>query len=72
MATQKLFGNTIKPACKYCSHAYQQLEDQVLCLKKGVVPPDYSCKKFDYDPTKRIPPKPLPTVQYEEGAFQLN
>lgn len=72
MATERLFGNRISPACKYCSEAMQQInEKQVLCLRHGVVPPDYSCRKFVYDPTKRVPPRPMPLLQYTEEEFQL-
>ena len=31
--------------------------DQVLCAKRGVVSAYYSCRKFRYNPCKRIPPK---------------
>ena len=33
-------------------------ERKVLCIKKGVMPPEGHCKKFRYDPLKRTPPRP--------------
>ena len=29
--------------------------DEMLCQKKGIVPLDYSCRAFGYDPLKRVP-----------------
>lgn len=72
MATESLFGNKIKPACHYCIQAYQAMgEEQILCLKRGVVPREYSCKKFRYDPLKRVPQRPLPLIKYTEEDFAL-
>jgi hypothetical protein len=52
-----LFGKNIEPACKYCEYAMQELPStgQILCSKLGVVAAGYRCKRYEYDPTKRIP-----------------
>ena len=52
-----LFRKKILSSCTYCQHATRLSEDQVLCVKKGVVPADKGCRKFVYDPYKRIPLK---------------
>ncbi len=52
-----LFRKKIQPACSYCSYGTRMGEDQILCVKHGVVTATYSCRKFDYDPCKRIPPR---------------
>lgn len=72
MTLERLFGNDIKPACKYCTEAFQPLgDDRVLCMKKGIMPLDHACKKFSYDPIKRIPPRPKPMERFSEEDFSL-
>lgn len=59
MALDRLFGNSVLPACKYCTEGfYKPGEDKVLCIKRGITLPDYHCKKFEYDPLKRISERP--------------
>ena len=68
-----LFRKKIQPCCSYCENAAQLNEEQVLCIKKGIMPVYGSCRKFYYDPCKRIPPraKPLDFSQYKEEDFKL-
>ena len=68
-----LFRKKIERACTYCSHGTVIDCDQVLCVKKGVVPLYGKCRKFCYDPCKRIPAKPkaLDVNQYEAEDFSL-
>jgi hypothetical protein len=30
-----------------------------MCVKKGIVSASGACRRFRYDPLKRVPPKPL-------------
>lgn len=57
MAKKKLFGNNIKPACKYCELCKSLENDKFECSKFGEVKAYDSCKKFVYNPLKRIPKK---------------
>lgn len=57
MAKKKLFGNNIKPACKYCDLCTALENDKYQCSKFGEVKSYDSCKKFSYNPLKRIPKK---------------
>ncbi len=42
--------------CEYCRFASAlSLSENMLCDKKGVVDKEYSCRRFVYDPLKRIP-----------------
>ena len=59
MAKKKLFGNNIKPSCKYCEMAKAVEGDVIKCEKFGDVKAYDSCKKFVYNPLKRIPKKEL-------------
>lgn len=42
--------------CIYCENAsLLQDKDFVLCSYRGVVSAGYSCRRFSYDPLKRVP-----------------
>ena len=68
-----LFRKKITRSCSYCAHSTCVEDDQVLCIKKGVVSATNSCRKFQYDPCKRVPPKQkaLDFSQYKEEDFKL-
>lgn len=69
---KKLFGNNISPACEYCEHGTLSSDNaMILCSKKGVVSPYYSCNKFVYMPTKRIPKRRPSLPQYSSEDFSL-
>lgn len=53
-----LFRKKIQRSCAYCANGTKIDDEQVLCLKKGVVAACGECRKFRYDPCKRIPSKP--------------
>ena len=50
---KKLFGNNIKPSCKYCELGTAMGDDKIQCSKFGVVKSYDSCKKFVYSPLKK-------------------
>ena len=50
-----LFRKKIEKMCAYCAHSAKMNDEKCLCVKKGVVPRDYHCRKFSYDPLKRVP-----------------
>ena len=51
-----MFGANIQPACTYCEFGQKAADPRmILCAKKGVVSPYYHCKKFSYDPLRRVP-----------------
>lgn len=56
---KKLFGNNIKPSCKFCELGTAMGDDKIQCSKFGVVKSYDSCKKFVYSPLKRIPKKEI-------------
>lgn len=53
-----LFNKNIDPLCVYCSHSHPLTEEEVICNKKGIKEKSSHCKKFIYDPLKRVPPRP--------------
>ncbi len=54
-----LFRKEIEPACGYCKHGNKLTEREILCKHRGITRPAASCRRFHYDPLKRIPPKPV-------------
>jgi len=53
-----LFTKKIEPRCAYCRRGTTLNAEQVVCRKKGVVSVGEHCRAFQYDPLKRVPPKP--------------
>lgn len=42
--------------CEYCRRAIHVADTgDMLCEKRGVVPGGFSCRRFVYDPLKRVP-----------------
>ena len=56
MSDKKFFDRSIRPACAYCAHARQISGGaEIFCIKKGVCKPEDSCRRYSYDPLKRVP-----------------
>ena len=68
-----LFRKKINKSCSYCAYGAQIDNEQVLCIKKGVVPLSGKCRKFSYDPCKRTPAKPkaLDFKKYDDKDYSL-
>ena len=68
-----LFRKKMPRSCLYCAHSTKFSQDQMLCTRHGVVSMTYECRKFVYDPLKRIParPKALDMSKYAEEDFSL-
>lgn len=68
-----LFRKKIERSCIYCVHSARLNQDQMLCTRHGVVSMYYQCRKFRYDPFKRIParPKALDLSKYDGDDFSL-
>ena len=68
-----LFRKKIERSCIYCVYSTKMDQENMLCTKKGVVPMYSACRKFRYDPFKRVPPRPkaLDFSKYEEDNFSL-
>lgn len=68
-----LFRKKIERSCAYCRFGAQIEPGKVLCAKKGVRSIEDACRKFRYDPCKRIPrkAKALDFTKYEKEDFSL-
>ncbi len=66
-------GKTIAPACEYCEHG-RLATDQVmiLCPKKGLVAPTYACRKYLYDPLRRVPRQQPKLPEFSSEDFSLD
>ena len=54
-----LFRKRMPRSCDYCAHGAKLNNEaqEFLCAKRGVVSGLKACRKFSYDPYKRVPPK---------------
>lgn len=68
-----LFRRKIERRCAYCLHGTKLDDRQILCTKRGVMPVEGQCRKFRYDPCKRIPgkAKALDFGKYDKEDYSL-
>jgi len=68
-----LFSRNIEPRCAYCLHSVKLDEDTVACYKRGILEAAGFCKKYRYEPTKRVPQKraKLSSSAFSEADFEL-
>ena len=68
-----LFRKKMERSCHHCRYGTRMNDEMMLCAKKGIVPHCDDCRKFRYDPFKRVPPKPkaLDFSKYDNDDFSL-
>lgn len=68
-----LFRKKIARSCSYCLYGACLEEDQILCSRKGMKQAEDKCRRFKYDPCKRIPRKgkALDFSRYDKEDFSL-
>lgn len=68
-----LFRKKIERSCAYCIYGANIGDEQILCSKKGLRTAENPCRKFRYDPCKRIPVKAraLDFSKYDNEDFSL-
>ncbi len=70
---KKILGRNVEPRCGYCQRGTRSPDGKtVLCPKKGVLDKDDFCKKFRYDPLKRIPRGTPEILSFSERDFSLS
>lgn len=68
----RLFPKKAYPACQNCRHGRKAMDgEKILCTHKGIVEPDFSCRKYRYDPLKRVPKRRLALPAYTADDFKL-
>ena len=68
-----LFRKKIERSCTYCLYSTKLDEDMILCAKKGIRSNELPCRKFKYDPCKRVPvkAKALDFSRYNDQDYSL-
>ena len=61
-----VFGGNIEQDCLYCR--YNSGDDEVICPRK---PKRGKCRKYEYDPTKRMPKIQPALRKYSKDDFSL-
>ncbi len=54
-----LFSRHIAPSCSYCRFGSSIGNGEIACLRRGITSAAGSCKRFVYDPLKRVPEPPM-------------
>jgi hypothetical protein len=67
-----LKAEAFPPACEYCLRGKPSPDGGcVLCALRGVMRRDSHCRKYQYDPLKRRPPRSPTLPEYEPEQFLL-
>ena len=68
-----LFRKKIDRFCSYCVHSGKIDQETYLCSKKGIVPSCHRCRRFRYDPLKRVLTrmKPKDFCSFDDADFSL-
>lgn len=68
-----LFRKKIDRFCTYCAHAGKIDADAMVCQYCGIVPSTHHCRRFRYDPLKRVPgrQKHVAAEKTEEKDYSL-
>lgn len=64
-------GEGIEPCCKICANSAETDGDVLFCKKKGMVEPSGSCRKYVYDPLKRVPAPRQKIAEHDADEFAL-
>lgn len=71
MAKSLFFGGGER-CCADCVHGRPANDTtRVLCRKKGVVDPTFRCRRYRYDPLKRVPHSSPKLPHFDSGDFSL-
>lgn len=69
---RKLYGNTVTPTCELCAHGRRAADGKViLCVYKGVTELSDHCRKFSYDPLRRVPFRQPDLKTFSQEDFSL-
>ncbi|MDR3209173.1 MAG: hypothetical protein LBT36_00900 [Oscillospiraceae bacterium] len=64
----------VEPRCEYCRYGSSIGNDELACIKRGIVAPSYRCARFKYDASKRVPEArgSLDTSKYTTEDFKIS
>ncbi|MGN0556787.1 MAG: hypothetical protein ACI4IV_02940 [Acutalibacteraceae bacterium] len=69
---RRLYGKGIAPRCEYCAVGESSGDGTLIfCAKKGILPPDFKCRRFRYDPLKRVPRITPELAEFKKEDFEI-
>ena len=69
---KSVFNKNIRPCCVYCANAKISTSLKlVFCKYKGPVSENDFCRKYIYDPLKRIPKTSAELPEFSDDDFAL-
>lgn len=70
---QKLIDKSAySKVCENCLNGRLSADkDRVLCVKKGIMRTDSTCRDYKYDPLKRKPKRPQKLSNFTQDDFKL-
>ena len=70
--SRKLYGNRIEPTCEVCQFGHLSSDRRVvLCFYKGVMPLYHHCRRFGYDPLRRVPQRRPKQAAFTADDFSI-
>ena len=67
-----LFRKKIDRYCTYCQFAGKIDDEMMVCQFCGIVPSGHRCRRFRYDPLRRIPGRPaVRKPEHDDADFSL-
>ena len=72
MKNSEFTNQNNEKVCRTCEYGRLSSDKTaVICVKKGVVSPDYNCKLYIYDPLKRDIKAKIGLADYSKEDFDL-
>ncbi len=69
--SEKAFNKNLSHRCEYCVYGERLSENKTLCRKHGVTDSKDACRKYKYDPLKRVPETAKLPTDYTPEDFSL-
>jgi hypothetical protein len=67
-----LFSTSLEGRCAWCINGHPANDStKILCNRKGIVDSSFFCRKYKYDPLKRVPISPPTLPQFDSSDFSL-
>lgn len=69
-----LFRKKMERSCSYCAYGARLEDGAIICSKKGMRSEENSCRRFRYDPCKRMPfkAKAVDFSKFKDSDFSLD
>ena len=64
------FDKNVRKSCMWCEHGVKsEYSNEIFCKKRGVVGLDNVCRKYRYDPLKRVPQNQEISKEFKSDDF---